>query len=144
MKFSKIKEVKSPNRGTDNSAGIDFYIPVGYDQKVLPGESAIIPTGIKVDIPNGTMLQVCNKSGIASKTGMIVGAEIIDSDYQGEMHMNLWNVSNKTVILSAGTKLVQMILIPILLPEVEEVALEDLFTNETERGSGGFGSTGLK
>lgn len=144
MKFSKIREVKSPNRGTDNSAGIDFYIPVGYDQKVLPGESAMIPTGIKVDIPIGTMLQVCNKSGIASKTGMIVGAEIIDSDYQGEMHMNLWNVSNKTVILSAGTKLVQMILVPILLPELQEVIEKDLFTNETERGSGGFGSTGLK
>ena len=66
MKYSKVREVRSPNRGTSDSAGIDFYIPTGYDQKIMPGESILIPSGIKVDIPNGTMLQVCNKSGIAS------------------------------------------------------------------------------
>tara|TARA_R110002167_G_scaffold350813_1_gene563173 strand:+ start:500 stop:931 length:432 start_codon:yes stop_codon:yes gene_type:complete len=143
MKYSKVREVRSPNRGTKDSAGIDFYIPTGFDQKVMPGESALIPSGIKVDIPNGTMLQVCNKSGIAAKHGLLVGACIIDSDYQGEMHINVWNVSNKVVTLQAGTKIVQMILMPILLSEVEEVALEDLFTNETERGIGGFGSTGI-
>ena len=143
MRYSKIREVRSPNRGTSNSAGIDFYIPTGFDQKILPGESIMIPSGIKVDIPNGTMLQVCNKSGIASKKGLLVGACIVDSDYQGEMHMNLWNVSNKAVVLSAGTKLVQMILIPILLPTLEEVNEDELFIDETERGTGGFGSTGI-
>ena len=143
MKYSKVREVRSPNRGTSDSAGIDFYIPTGYDQKIMPGESILIPSGIKVDIPNGTMLQVCNKSGIASKKGLLVGAEIVDSDYQREMHMNLWNVSNKAVVLSAGTKLVQMILIPILLPTLEEVNEDELFTDETERGTGGFGSTGI-
>ena len=143
MKYSKVREVRSPNRGTKESAGIDFYIPTGFDQKVMPGESVLIPSGIKVDIPNGTMLQVCNKSGIASNKGLLVGACIVDSDYQGEIHINVWNVSNKVAILQAGTKIVQMILMPILLPEVEEVALEDLFTNETERGTGGFGSTGI-
>ncbi len=142
MKYSKVREVRSPNRGTSNSAGIDFYVPTGYDQKVEPGEKIFIPTGIKMDIPDGTMLQVCNKSGISTKTGLLVGAEIVDSDYQGEMHMNLWNVSNKTVVIQSGTKLVQMILTPILLPELEEVIEEDLFNTETERGSGGFGSTG--
>ena len=123
MRYSKIREVRSPNRGTSNSAGI--------------------PSGIKVDIPNGTMLQVCNKSGIASKKGLLVGACIVDSDYQGEMHLNLWNVSNKAVTLASGTKLVQMILVPILLPELEEVLEGDLFVGETERGTGGFGSTGV-
>lgn len=144
MKYSKVREVKSPNRGTKNSAGIDFYIPVGFDQKVLPGDSALIPTGIKIDIPDGTMLQVRNKSGISSKYGLLVGACIVDSDYQGEMHINVWNVSNKSVTLLAGNKIVQMILSPILLPELEEVIEEDLFIDETERGSGGFGSTGSK
>jgi|TARA_R110002050_G_scaffold14092_4_gene44751 dUTP pyrophosphatase len=143
MRYSKIREVRSPNRGTSNSAGIDFYIPTGFDQKILPGESIMIPSGIKVDIPNGTMLQVCNKSGIASKKGLLVGACIVDSDYQGEMHLNLWNVSNKAVTLASGTKLVQMILVPILLPELEEVLEGDLFVGETERGTGGFGSTGV-
>ena len=143
MKYSKVREVRSPNRGTLESAGIDFYIPTGFSQKVMPGESVMIPSGIKIDMPKGTMLQVCNKSGIASKKGLLVGAEIVDSDYQGEMHLNLWNVSNKVVVLNAGTKLAQMILIPILLPVLQEVEEEDLFTTETERGTGGFGSTGV-
>ena len=142
MKYTKVKEVKSPNRGTENSAGIDFYIPVGYSQKIEPNESAMIPSGIKIDIPDGTMLQVCNKSGRAVK-GLIVGACIVDSDYQGEMHLNVWNVSKQTITVSAGEKLVQMILSPILLPELREVIEENLFINETERGSGGFGSTGI-
>tara|TARA_R110000737_G_scaffold296317_1_gene302906 strand:- start:414 stop:845 length:432 start_codon:yes stop_codon:yes gene_type:complete len=143
MKYSKVREVRSPNRGTLESAGIDFYIPTGFSQKVMPGESVMIPSGIKIDVPHGSMLQVCNKSGIASKKGLIVGACIIDSDYQGEMHLNLWNVSNKAVVLDAGTKLVQMILVPILLPLLQEVVEEELFVNETERGTGGFGSTGV-
>jgi len=143
MKFSKTREVKTPTRGTENSAGLDFYIPVGYDQVINTNESVLIPTGIKANIPDGTMLQVCNKSGRACK-GLIVGAEIVDSDYQGEMHMNVWNVSKKSITLSAGEKLVQMVLVPILLPTLQEVSEEELFNESTERGSGGFGSTGLK
>ena len=142
MKYSKTREVRSPNRGTPDSAGIDFYIPTDCDQKILSGESALVPSGIKVDIPHGTMLQVCNKSSIASKKGLIVGAHIVDSDYQGEIFINLWNISNKAVSLSSGTKLVQLILVPILLPQLEEVKEDELFKNETERGNGGFGSTG--
>tara|TARA_B100000780_G_scaffold278667_1_gene253075 strand:- start:539 stop:970 length:432 start_codon:yes stop_codon:yes gene_type:complete len=143
MRYSKIREVKSPNRGTKQSAGLDFFIPVGFDQKLLPGESAFIPSGIRMDVPDGTMLQVCNKSGRA-KNGFIVGAQIVDSDYQGEMHLNVWNVSNKVLHIVSGEKIVQMVLVPILFPELEEVGLERLFTNDSERGSGGFGSTGLK
>ena len=143
MRYSKIREVKSPNRGTKQSAGLDFFIPVGFDQKLLPGESAFIPSGIRMDVPDGTMLQVCNKSGRA-KNGFIVGAQIVDSDYQGEMHLNVWNVSNKVLHIVSGEKIVQMVLVPILFPELEEVGLEILFTNDSERGSGGFGSTGLK
>lgn len=142
MKFSKTKEVKTPTRGTFNSAGLDFYIPVGFSQVVHAGESALIPTGIKVNIPDGNMLQVCNKSGRACK-GLLVGAEIVDSDYQGEMHMNVWNVSKASIILNAGEKLVQMILVPILLPVLKEVKEYELFNELTGRGLGGFGSTGL-
>jgi dUTP pyrophosphatase len=143
MNYSKVKEVKSPNRGTKDSAGLDFYIPVGYDQKINPGEKAVVPSGIKVNIPEGTMFQVCNKSGIASKKGLIVGAHIIDSDYQGEILINVWNVSNNAVILDSGTKLVQLVLVPILLPEMNQVLEDELFNDQTERGDGGFGSTGV-
>ena len=142
MKYTKTKEVRSPNRGTPGSAGIDFYIPTGYDQKIDPGCSALVPTGIKVNIPNDTMLQVCNKSSIASKKGLLVGAEIIDFDYQGEIFINVWNVSNKTVSLSSGTKLAQLILVPILFPTLERVEESELFDEITVRGDGKLGSTG--
>jgi dUTP pyrophosphatase len=142
MKFSKVREVRTPNRGTPQSAGLDFYVPTGFDQYVRPGGKILIPTGIKVNIPKGTMFQVCNKSGISAKKGLLVGACIVDSDYQGEMHLNLWNVSNVAVNIASGTKLAQMILVPILFPTMEEVKEEDLFNEETQRGTGGFGSTG--
>ena len=142
MKYTKTKEVRSPNRGTPGSAGIDFYIPVGFDQKIDPGCSALVPTGIKVNIPNGTMLQVCNKSSIAVKKGLLVGAEIIDFDYQGEIFINVWNVSNSTVILSSGSKLAQLILVPILFPVLERVQEKNLYEEVTSRGDGALGSTG--
>ena len=143
MRYEKIKEVKSPNRGTSESAGIDFYIPVGEDISILPQDKALIPSGIKMDIPKGTMFQVMNKSGIAVKKGLIVGACVVDSDYQGEIMFNVWNVSNKAVSLQSGTKIVQMVLVPILFPKLEEISpYEELFTNDTDRGQGGFGSTG--
>ena len=142
MKFSKVREVRTPTRGTKESAGLDFYIPTGFDQHVLPGEKVLMPTGIKANIPKDTMIQVCNKSGIASKLGLLVGACIIDSDYQGEIILNLWNVSNKAVTIASGAKISQMILVPILFPTMEEVDESTLFDKETERGDGGFGSTG--
>ncbi len=144
MRYSKVREVKSPNRGTSESAGLDFYIPVGEDVLILPQDKALIPSGIKMDIPNGTMFQVMNKSGIAVKKGLVVGACVVDSDYQGEIMFNVWNISDKAVSLQSGTKIVQMVLVPILFPTLEEVGLERLFTNDSDRGSGGFGSTGLK
>lgn len=144
MKYSKVREVKTPNRGTNESAGIDFYIPVGEDVFIKPQDKALIPSGIKMDIPNGTMFQVMNKSGVAVKKGLVVGACVVDSDYQGEIMFNVWNISDKAVSLESGTKIVQMVLVPILFPVLEQVGLERLFTNDSERGSGGFGSTGLK
>lgn len=143
MKYSKVREVKTPNRGTSDSAGIDFYIPVGEDVFIKPQDKALIPSGIKIDIPNGTMFQVMNKSGVAVKKGLIVGACVVDSDYQGEIMFNVWNVSNNAVALQSGTKIVQMVLVPILFPTLEEVSIDELFVSDSERGSGGFGSTGL-
>jgi len=142
LRFKKVKEVKSPERGTKNSAGIDFFIPDGMTVNLYPGESAMIPSGIQMDIPDGTMLMVCNKSGIA-KQGLLVGACIVDSDYQGEMHLNVWNVSDKQIVISEGKKLVQMVHIPILLSTPTEIdPFTRLFEVESERGEGKFGSTG--
>ena len=85
-----------------------------------------------------------NKSGVALKKGLVVGACVVDSDYQGEIHLHLINTSDKPVRIQPGDKLTQFLLIPVDHCLVEVVNEGDLFEEETTRGSGGFGSTGVK
>lgn len=148
MKISKIRNVKTPVRGTGKSAGLDFFIPepssIGDAEawSIGPGESALIPSGIKAQVPKGFALIAFNKSGISTKKGLAVGACVVDEDYQGEIHIHLMNTSNKTVILTSGEKVVQFILLPVFYDAIEVVDEKELFPESTERGEGGFGSTG--
>lgn len=162
MKYTKTRDVKSPNRGTSQSAGIDFYIPNdwngGQEMHLQPGGKILIPSGIKVNVPAGYALIAFNKSGVASKKGLIVGACVIDEDYQGEVHLNIINTNQPFethhegmyytesgyVLITPGEKLLQCILIPINYAEPVEVTADLLYDESTERGSGGFGSTGVK
>lgn len=160
MKYSKIRNVKSPSRGTQQSAGIDFFVPNDWnDGKPLtlrPGERVLIPSGIKVNVPTGHALIAFNKSGVASKKGLIVGACVVDEDYQGEIHINVintcqlkhnwddtvWTGDLGQVTIEPGEKLVQFILLPVLYANPEETEIENLYSEISERGEGGFGSTG--
>ena len=105
MKIAKIRNVKTPNRGTSESAGIDFYVPEDYSQTLKPGDSCLIPSGIKANVPNGFALVAFNKSGVAVKKNLYVGACVVDEDYQGEIHINLTNVGKRSVEISSGEKL---------------------------------------
>ena len=111
FKFVKVKEVASPERGTSQSAGIDFFIPNDAfgSYGLGPGESLKIPSGIKMIIPEGYCLQFVNKSGWGSK-GLFVGACLVDSDYRGEIHLDIHNFSKNAINLTAGMKIVQAIL----------------------------------
>jgi len=143
MKFSKVRDVKSPARGTPLSAGIDFFVPNDFQEMtLLPNQRSLIPSGIKVSLPGGYALIAFNKSGVASKTGMIVGACVVDEDYQGEIHLNMINTSDVGQLIRPGDKLTQFILVPVNYVNPEEVNPEDLYREVTERGEGGFGSTG--
>lgn len=148
MKILKIRDVKTPSRGTQGSAGIDFFVPNDFPgtHYLASGQSINIPSGIKVKIPESTALVVMNKSGVALKKGLQVGACVIDCDYQGEVHLHVVNVGTEIAEIKPGEKLVQMLLLPILPAVVHEVLKEeDIFEGEaTERGSGGFGSTGTE
>ena len=147
MKISKIRNVKTPTRGTNGSAGIDFYVPDDYPPNLCtiePGDRFFIPSGIKANVPDGFALIAMNKSGVAMKKGLMVGACVVDSDYQGEIHLHLINASNKIVTIEPGDKLTQFLLVPVNHCLVEVVNEGDLFAEETTRGSGGFGSTGIK
>lgn len=145
MKFAKIRDVKSPCRGHNNDAGIDFFVPNDFEASALaPHESINIPSGIKVSIPAGHALIAFNKSGVAVKKGLDVGASVIDESYQGELHLHLTNTTNKYISIAPGEKIVQFILLPINYEMPEEVSEDSLFEEKSERGEGGFGSTGVE
>lgn len=144
MKIVKVRNVKTPTRGTGLSAGLDFYIPEDFEAKqIWPGESINIPSGIKAQIPGGCALIMFNKSGIAARYQLQVGACVVDEDYQGEIHLHVMNVGKEIVILKPGMKLVQGLVMPVSYVGVEVLESEDeLFPQSTERGQGGFGFTG--
>lgn len=144
MKISKIRDVKTPVRGTPLSAGLDFFVPNDFPgtHYLIPGDAINIPSGIKVKVPHGYALVFMNKSGVAVKKGLQVGACVVDEDYQGEVHLHVRNTGLDVQEIKPGEKLVQALLIPVDYAEVDVVPEEDLFEEETERGEGGFGSTG--
>ena len=145
MKFTKVRDVKSPVRAHNTDAGIDFFIPNDFKETTLKlGESICIPSGIKVNVPNGYALIAYNKSGVALKKGLDIGASVVDCGYQGEVHIHLTKVTNDEVKLSPGDKIVQFILLPVNFDSLEEVQEKDLFEKESDRKDGGFGSSGTK
>lgn len=157
MKFAKVRDVKSPVRGTPKSAGIDFFIPNSIEPiKLWPNCDTLIPSGIKASIPEGYMLMAAEKSGVVTSAEAVrhigrivkdgaydsvitIGAKIVDEDYQGEIHIHLVNVGSNAVVLKPGTKIAQFILVPVSYESLEEVQETELFTNATKRGDGGFG-----
>ena len=145
LKLSKVRDVKTPERGTSKSAGVDFFIPNVFKTEVLqPGDWINIPSGIHVRVPEGYGFIAFNKSGVAVNKQLQVGACVIDEDYQGEVHLHVTNIGMEPTTLRAGEKLVQFILLPVSYLDIEVVDLEELYTAETQRGTGAFGSTGLK
>lgn len=140
IKVKRVRNVFLPKKANDTDAGIDFFVPrdIGWEStEVLPNQQLLVPSGIKAEIPKGYALVAFNKSGIA-KSGLVVGACVVDSGYEGEIHLNVWNLTTKPVSVKAGQKLVQFLLLPV--PSVSIIESEELETGST-RGSGGFGST---
>lgn len=144
MKFIKIRPVKSPERGTALSAGIDFFVPEDFPNRLLHfGQQVVIPSGIKVKVPEGYALIAFNKSGVSTKLELQIGACVIDEDYQGEVHINVYNRGLEPVLITAGMKLAQFILLPVNYSLPIEVSNEqELYEGIiTERADGAFGST---
>lgn len=160
MKIAKVRNVKTPERGTPKSAGIDFFVPNDFVEQVLPPQRDIlIPSGIKANVPENFMLMAAEKSGVvttrnaaiqagrkpkvtAYNTVVVLGAKIVDEDYQGEIHIHLVNVGNEYVIIKPGTKIAQFILVPVSYDTIKVVPENELFDEASDRGDGGFGSTG--
>jgi dUTP pyrophosphatase len=176
LKFARIREVSAPTRGHPTDAGIDFYMPKITDELIpilnkgrtvvigthvnhtedgkdkhyiviKPGCNVPIPSGIKVEIPYGYMGLFLNKSGVASKKNLVIGAQVIDTFYSGEVHVDLHNIGTEEVRIYEEDKLAQMVLVPILgcdLLGVEENELYSWMKQNEFRDEGGFGSTDKK
>ena len=203
MDILKIRDVKTPSRGTAGSAGVDFYVPEYGDEflfalfsknraafyramlEVLPiedfeaavsyasgdmqsaalvylrklvktdddgkkyleipaGLDLCVPSGVKTKFDDGAFIAF-NKSGVATKQKFVMGACVIDKDYQGELHVHVINTSDYRQRVTFGGKLSQFIHVPVLFDDIADktgASEKDFFDAVSERGAGAFGSTG--
>ena len=133
-------KVQLPKYKTDGSSGMDLMAFLESPVNLKPQESELIPTGISIAIPEDTEIQIRPRSGLAAKSNISVlnTPGTIDSDYRGEIKIILFNHGKENFVINNNDRIAQMILMPIIKAEFEEV--ENL--PKTLRGSGGFGSTG--
>ena len=136
------KNIELPKYETNGSSGMDLSANIEKQIKIEPGKTSIIPTGISVSIPKNFEIQIRSRSGLAAKSHISVlnSPGTIDADYRGEIKVILINLGNKTFVIERGARIAQMVLCPIVKAKFKEVDSLD----DTDRGGGGFGSTGLR
>ncbi len=134
------KEAKIPVYQSSSAAGADLYAAESEDITIKAGQTVLVKTGIAMEIPEGYVGLIFARSGLATKIGVAPANKVgvIDSDYRGEIMVALHNHSGKDAVISAGDRIAQIALVPYLTAQFEEA--EEL--SSTERGAGGFGSTG--
>ena len=135
-------EGELPRYETDGAAGMDLRARVDLPVKLQPGKRALIPTGIRIELPSGYEAQVRARSGLAVKhgIGLVNGIGTIDSDYRGEIKICLINHGEEPFVINDGDRVAQLVIAKYVRAKIE--AVESL--SETERGDGGFGHTGIK
>jgi len=141
VKIKRIGNGKLPEYKTEGSAGADCYAKLDYPIALASGKVTTIPLGFAVELPEGYEMQIRGRSGLARKNNVEVfnSPGTIDSDYRGEVSAILFNNSNEEFIINPGDRIAQAIIAPVIKANWNEV--EEL--SETERGIGGFGSTGV-
>ena len=138
-----------PDRANPSDAGLDVrYSPPPSELhravSIAPGQSKILPTGLRFGVPHGYMLEVKNRSSVAAKRSLLVGACVIDSGYDGEVFINLHNVGNVTQTIEAGTKIAQVVMVPVVHFRAVERRDGELYQypiTMSARGAGALGST---
>ena len=150
LEYVRVRETaKPPVRANPSDAGLDvFFCPADEAVtavKVNPGDSAVLSTGLRFGVPHGFMLEVKNRSSVAVTRGLIVGACVIDSGYDGEVFINLHNVGNETQWIDRNTKIAQLVLVPVVAFRAIETQSGDLYDwypiTMSARGNGALGST---
>ena len=160
MKYTKIRDVKEPEGDKKENVGQDIFIPNdwnnGKPKRLYIGQQVKIPSGIKVKVPMGWTLNFDNKSGVALKKGLSVGAKVVDPSYRGEINISLFKVARGTedkrdwlgrryTVLTPGEKIVQAILYKVSMEAWNKISEKSYNQGPaTKRSTHGFGSTGTK
>jgi dUTP pyrophosphatase len=136
------KNITLPKYETNGSSGMDLAANIENEIDLEPGKTAIIPTGLAVSIPKKFEIQIRPRSGLAAKNQISVlnTPGTIDSDYRGELKVILINLGKENFKIEKGLRIAQMVLCPVVRATLKEVDILE----ETRRGAGGFGSTGVK
>ena len=148
LEYAKVRpNAISPERANPSDAGLDVFFSPEAPVTVLlnPGDSKILPTGLKFGVPHGYMLEVKNRSSVAAKRSLIVGACVVDSGYDGEVFINLHNIGNTIQVLSPCDKVAQLVMTPVVHFRPMETTEDILYTYPmtiSNRGDGALGSTG--
>lgn len=145
LKIKKLHPMAvTPTYGSSGAAGADLYalLPEGQPLEIAPGETVLVRTGLSMAIPEGYVGLTFARSGLASKRDLAPANKVgvIDSDYRGELMVALHNHGGHPRTIEPGERIAQFLVLPVLAPRFVEVDRLD----ETERGTGGFGSTGSK
>ena len=140
VKIVNLSDNPLPAYATEGSAGMDLRAFLSEDIVIKPLQRVMVPTGLYISLPQGYEAQVRPRSGLAAKSGVTVlnTPGTVDSDYRGELKVILINLSSEDFTVKSGDRIAQMVISRHEKAEFEETAALD----ETERGSGGFGSTG--
>lgn len=153
IKYAKAHKLAyEPERANPSDAGLDvFYSPTDaeiraypHGTSLMPNESKLFKTGLKFEVPHGYMLEAKNRSSVASKKQLIVGACVIDSGYSGEVFINLHNIGHKEQRIQQGDKIAQLVLVPVVHAIPQLVDEEELYKDTvtiSDRGEGTLGST---
>jgi dUTP pyrophosphatase len=132
-----------PKPATEGSAGVDLRANVAMPFTLKPGETKLVETGLAIHLDDAKYAaMILPRSGLGHKHGVVLGnlTGLIDSDYQGQLMVSLWNRSTESFTVNPGDRIAQMVIVPVMQPEFDIV---DSF-EATERGEGGFNSTGVK
>jgi len=150
LEYYMLRETQyPPTRSNPSDAGLDLsWVPDEAATKIMgiaAGASVLIPTGCKFGIPHGYMMEIKNRSSVAHKKQLLVGASVVDSGYDGEVFVNLHNVGNQTQYIEAGDKIAQAVIVPVV--HARFVATKNPNVYEwypitlSDRGDGALGST---
>ena len=135
------EDLQLPTYVTEGSAAADVRAAVTDEVTIAPGKRALIPTGLHLEIPNGFEIQVRPRSGLALKNGITLlnAPGTIDSDYRGELQLIVMNLGNEPFTVKRGDRIAQLVLSPV----IKAIFEHSRELEQTQRGEGGFGSTGV-